>query len=409
MFPAPGGLSGPLTAGPDGAIWYVASNQVARVTLVGFASQFRVGASNTVLQDIASGPDGNLWLTDSGQAAIARVTPSGASTEFPVPGGGVPETITPGPDGNLWFTESVASALGRITPSGQFSNFPIPNAATGITAGPDGNVWFTSFGGASAVYRVTPRGTVTTFPRPGSPVLESIATGPDGNLWFTEALFPGPNKIARMTPGGSVTEFTMPQNVSPQLIVSGPDGNLWFTEMNAGAVGRITPTGTVTQFLLPVCGVPADGVAAGPSGTMWFTSTYLNQVGWFSVAGAPGSCRPYVPHCTGKAKRRGATRVSFRFTCSDTVPTFTITANRPVRAVSDAPSSVFGCSRAGPRSGRCTGIHEEQVSFGEGHLVVNNPCRPHNRRLALTVTAHLNSNLTTVNLRPLTFKLTGPC
>jgi streptogramin lyase len=49
-------------------------------------------------------------------------------TEFPVPtanSGVGPGSLTVGPDGNLWFTESLAPKIARITPTGAVTEFPV--------------------------------------------------------------------------------------------------------------------------------------------------------------------------------------------------------------------------------------------------------------------------------------------
>jgi streptogramin lyase len=54
---------------------------------------------------LARGPDGYVWFV-GGDGAIYRITPSGATTRFPVPGG--IWALTAGPDGALWFELDVA-------------------------------------------------------------------------------------------------------------------------------------------------------------------------------------------------------------------------------------------------------------------------------------------------------------
>ena len=52
--------------------------------------------------------------------------------------------MTKGPDGNIWFTEATGDSVARMTPDGVFTEFPLPTpsaAPKGITAGPDGNLW----------------------------------------------------------------------------------------------------------------------------------------------------------------------------------------------------------------------------------------------------------------------------
>lgn len=92
---------------------------------------------------IAAGPDGNLWFAEGGSGQICRMTPQGATTEFPMPTvTSMPVGVAAGPDGNLWVTESGAAKVARLTPAGVFTEFPISSGGAGsaITAGPDGNL-----------------------------------------------------------------------------------------------------------------------------------------------------------------------------------------------------------------------------------------------------------------------------
>ena len=82
---------------------------------------------------ITAGPDGNLWFVASDPAGpkIGRITPEGAITQFAIPTVPAdPSKITIGPDGNLWFTETndFANRIGQVTTSGAITEFPIPTA-----------------------------------------------------------------------------------------------------------------------------------------------------------------------------------------------------------------------------------------------------------------------------------------
>ena len=159
-FPV-GANPGGITAGPDGALWFVEEGtptSIARITTAGVVtSRFAVPTTGTTLpptdpnyvnalDQITSGPDGALWFTQPRDNQIGRMTTAGALTEYDVSVPGArPDAITLGPDNNLWFTAPGASAIGRITTGGSISLFS--GAAPGaqdIAAGPDGNLWFTA-------------------------------------------------------------------------------------------------------------------------------------------------------------------------------------------------------------------------------------------------------------------------
>src|SRR5918999_1026256 len=145
--PNPGGI----TAGPDGALWFVEEGtptSIARITTAGVVTnRFSVPTTGTTLpptdpnyvnalDQITLGPDGNLWFTQPRDNQIGVITPAGALTEYnvsvpdarpdaitsgaitnhfavPTPGS-EPSDITAGPDGALWFTEFAANKIGRI-------------------------------------------------------------------------------------------------------------------------------------------------------------------------------------------------------------------------------------------------------------------------------------------------------
>ncbi len=95
---------------------------------------------------IAAGTDGNLWVAETGVNKIARVTPTGAITEFPIKGGLLPSAVTAGPDGNLWFAQR--GGVGYITSAGKVTIDKVDGIISSITPGPDGNLWLTESGKA---------------------------------------------------------------------------------------------------------------------------------------------------------------------------------------------------------------------------------------------------------------------
>src|SRR5688500_4657457 len=119
-FPvAPGANPGGITAGPDGALWFVeeGTSTIGRITTAGaVTNHFPVPTAGTTLpptdpnyvnalDQITAGPDGNLWFTQPRDDQIGVITPGGAVIEYTVsPSGSKPDAITRGPDGNLWFT-----------------------------------------------------------------------------------------------------------------------------------------------------------------------------------------------------------------------------------------------------------------------------------------------------------------
>jgi streptogramin lyase len=277
-----------IVTGPDGNLWFteLGGNRIARMTPTGTVSEFPI-ASGFGVRGIVPATDGNLWfVTDDG--TVSRITPAGVQTGFSAGdttfGAADPYMLAQGADGNLWFTNWDYSRVSRITPSGVVTSFSagITGRPYDIVAGPDGNLWFTEpHANASRIGRITPAGVVTEFSLVGGSRPYGITVGPDGNLWFTQR-GDGNDGIGRITPTGTVTIFSagITPGSTPLAITAGADGNLWFTEFNGDRIGRITPTGTVTEFSAGITpGSAPYGIAAGPDGQVWFTERAGNRIG----------------------------------------------------------------------------------------------------------------------------------
>src|SRR5438128_1470924 len=111
-----------IASGPDGKLWVVDGDGIVRVTTRG--AMARVAAVRSVYS-IARGPDGAMWFTAGSPPRIGRITASGQQTYFTAGISQIPFSIVAGPDGNLWFTEggSEQGRIARITPTGAITEF----------------------------------------------------------------------------------------------------------------------------------------------------------------------------------------------------------------------------------------------------------------------------------------------
>jgi virginiamycin B lyase len=129
---------------------------------------------------------------------VARITPKGVVTEFPLPRPCPPprcspHEITAGPDDAMWFTEVLGNRIGRVSFSGEITDFDLPHARSApnvITRGPAGTLVFT----------------------------ESGLTGDD------------PSRIGAITTDGRFFEWDLPLGTSPFGIITGHGGHIWFAE-----------------------------------------------------------------------------------------------------------------------------------------------------------------------------------
>ncbi len=286
-----GCVPGSITAGPDGALWFVEyeGKQIGRITTAGEIQEFPVP---TTPSDLAFGIDGNVWFTDGGEH-IGRMTLEGQTTLFKTPTPfSSPNSIIVGPDHNLWFTEQSANAIGKITLSGEITEYPLPtldNGPTSIIVGFDGNLWFTMYY-TSKIGKMTLQGEVTEYPIPNSGIDQcgtscfptSILRDFDGKMWFAES---GRNWISTITIAGEFQQFDLGlSSVYPNgmTLALGPDGKVWFADENE-RLGKINKNGKFKIYPLDLqCGKPQcsmGSIALGSDRNVWFTEWHGNQIG----------------------------------------------------------------------------------------------------------------------------------
>jgi virginiamycin B lyase len=278
---------GSIEEGPDGAMWFAVSTGyntgtapiewlIARVTPAGKFTYFKLPPNSTGggVDALTAGPDGAMWFLT--REAIGRITMSGEVTEFPHervwgPFENSLGSMVVGPDGNLWFVGATpgvvpAAAIDRITTSGQVTEIPFSTQESGpgaIAWGPDVDVWFAS-GRDGTIGHVSTAGQFTEYAVPGQP--RDLVFGPGGVPWFTSAEGVGSISLA-----GELSPIT-PFPGGGKRIVAGPDGRLWFSSDTMGVIGRVGPSGLTSQIKLRSSYSSVFDLAAGPKGTVWYTA-----------------------------------------------------------------------------------------------------------------------------------------
>lgn len=185
-FSVPGLVLGfPNAPGHDGNSWMETGNELLKVSMAGTVTSI---ALNGDPGRMTPNPDGNMYVVEAmpdNSMAIARITPSGQETDFPIPGSAKIYSITSGSDGNIWMSR--LTSIGRLTLDGTYADFPAPqsiaNFGPGIVRGGDKNLWVTAWtGSASEIVRVAiSDGSFTEYSFPvGSPPVEAN----DGSLWL---------------------------------------------------------------------------------------------------------------------------------------------------------------------------------------------------------------------------------
>src|SRR5438105_12422164 len=218
------------------------------------------------------------YTSGTSSATPAPVAPAGPSAITEFSSSKDPEEMIKGPDGNLWFTEGVANKIARLTPAGVLTEYPVPTAGSypvGIITGPDGAIWFAEEYGNNlgrldmATLKITEYPTAWTRPdnfgRPYTPSPYKLAIGPDSNLWLTAR---NSNQLASFNLSTKTfTAFDLPGPVSlsgggnPAGVVAGPDHNPWVAEAGTNEVLKVVPaTGAITAFPLPTPAPAPEGL-----------------------------------------------------------------------------------------------------------------------------------------------------
>lgn len=266
-----------MTVGSDGNLWFVGATAttgyLARVTPSGTITDFPLAHSDPV--GIATGSDGNLWVIDGAANTVTKVATNGSASTSYASGNG-PTAIAPGPDGALWIADGASGQVTCLTTAGAATTFTVPNAAAlaGIAAGSDGGVWVTDevapLVARIAAPCVPSAGAVREFPVPATSGNAGVVSGPDGALWFTQ-LFTGSNgAIGRLSTSGLYTSYADSDTSPGGAMTRGPDNDLWFAGCSCG-IGKVTPGGTFSAFSSGISGGPS-GIVAGPDGGIWYVS-----------------------------------------------------------------------------------------------------------------------------------------
>ena len=231
-----------ITSGPDGNLWftmpYASGTQgaVGKITTGGAVTTYAATyASETQPRYITTGPDGNLWVSDT-KGFIVKVAPADGSMTVVATAGTTsgftanssPAAITAGSDSNLWFLEDNNGSVARVTPAGVVTEFPLVAQAylRDITSACDGNLWIAQAEedhSTSQIWRVTTAGVATSFtsglPSQSSPY--GIATGPDDNVWATGYTDPG--YLFRIGTACGSSPTTTTTTTAPAPVVTTPN------------------------------------------------------------------------------------------------------------------------------------------------------------------------------------------
>jgi virginiamycin B lyase len=270
-----------MAAASDGAIWVSGQEDRGIIPFSSFIWRMTpTGAFTTIplradleAHKMIAGPDGAIWFSASEPSnaplpagfhevgrnayAIGRITTDGHITEYALPshgGEGYIADLCVGADKAIWYTwidshfDSIAKGrIGRVSPMGQIQEFTVPHPAQSIASGTDGALWY-----------------------------DVSMTNTNGALENQNPLVAQKGSIGRITPSGAASELPVDPNVGIGQVSTGFDGTIWFTASGdqTGAFGRITPSGEVKKF--STGGDAEIMVIAAVPGALWLFDSRNN-------------------------------------------------------------------------------------------------------------------------------------
>ncbi|HTA38441.1 MAG TPA: hypothetical protein VK760_05170 [Candidatus Acidoferrales bacterium] len=268
-----------ITVGPDNNIWFTDSSSVGVVNVTTKAITAYPVSTNP--QGIVTG-NGSLWI--NGYGRLIQMSTAGAIVHDYVntPSGGPNNQFVLGPDGNFWFTEMIANKVAKVSPAGTLTEYPVPGSSpnpAGIAVA-GGRLWFTTYN-TQTITSITTLGIQQPNKLPRSTFPYALIDGPDGNLWFGSCN--GTIDRVVVPSGGGApapTVFTVPSPAGVRGIAPGPNADIWGADALGGRLVRV-PLGAkdTSQMTMVRVSQRPQWLTAGPDGAIWFTEAPLTGGG----------------------------------------------------------------------------------------------------------------------------------
>jgi virginiamycin B lyase len=241
--------------------------------------EWRLGARDAFLQDIAIGPDGTIWTVDMNNDTILALDPqSGAERRWHLPDRGhrkggflsnatrpfgsplarqAPRSIVYGEDGRLWITCSLGNEIVAFDPeTARTAHWSLPRGGLfpNLIRVHGRDVWFTVALSNQLGHIDLRTDEIRLVDLPAGNWQQSLARQSMTALLGlaagdAEADAQVRYNLARFTGGGS-SHLPLPEGIDVH-----PDGSVWYTKLYGDRLGRYEPaTGEIREWPTPFSG-----------------------------------------------------------------------------------------------------------------------------------------------------------
>jgi streptogramin lyase len=225
-----------LTETPNGTIWFTEGgfavvggrhSGIGSYAPNGEISEPVSFKNGQFMGGIDSANDGSVWFSyGQDHGMVGEITRTGVTNNFPL-ATRMPTELRVGSNGNPWVAEFGTGSIARLTPHGQITRFPLHTKSDGPfgLAFSRNALWFTSFFDVGYL-DMNNHLHIFTVPRNDGGTDEIVAL-PNGDAAFTESI----GRIGIVSPRGNFVEFAVPGK--PDGLLLDRDGNLWYTDQNS--------------------------------------------------------------------------------------------------------------------------------------------------------------------------------
>jgi len=245
-----------------GNVWFteLAAGKLGRVDPDGRVLEFSLRDRSAQPYALARGPAGKMWFTEYGADAVGSIDAQGRVEQYRLPTrDAAPAGIAWGADRNMWVTESGynASRLARVTPTGSVTEYPLPSpGAQPFGIATSGRIlWVTEFG-TGKIASADLSGHVAEYdvPTAGATPFQ-VAVTAAGQVWFTEPSNDQLGEVSFKRGHEKIVEYPLPERAAALDVAPGQHETVWTTEFLLDSIGVFTPT-TAHRRTLPFVQLP---------------------------------------------------------------------------------------------------------------------------------------------------------